>query len=301
MRSVFASVLLLLAACETSTPSDAGSLPEQDSGVLVVDAGDDFDAGTDAGTDAGLATSSQGAGKLPCTRMGSVNTTAGAKGYCVATIGSIEVKVIEPDDVLTNRAPLRLAVYVHGDGARTYLNDTAPRFHAPWTTSHHVLYVTVLAANTCAWWTKPTVNPCDAGVTLADRDLAGVNARALEDVITAVRAGWDVANDQVLYGGASGGSIFLSADYLPRFGAAHPGRWALSCGGEVPWSPIDGDATASDLWFTWGDQDFLAPDVTAAVAWFGDAGFPVDTRVVAGAQHCAFDHLGRTIEVWSAP
>jgi len=37
------------------------------------------------------------------------------------------------------------------------------------------------------------------------------------------------------------------------------------------------------------------------VAWFGDAGFPVDTRVVAGAQHCAFDHLGRTIEVWSAP
>ena len=157
MRSVFAAVLLL-AACETSTPSDdAGSLPEQDSG-LVVDAGDDDagvdDAGFDAGSDAGLATSSQGAGKLPCTRMGSVNTTAGAKSYCVATIGSIEVKVIEPDDVLTNRAPLRLAVYVHGDGARTYLNDTAPRFHAPWTTSHHVLYVTVLAANT-AFAPKP--------------------------------------------------------------------------------------------------------------------------------------------------
>lgn len=308
MRRLLPSlVLIFFVACEAPAPSmDAGVLEdagmhEEDAGA--VDAGD-ADAGAvdagevDAGRDAGWG-SSQGAGGLACVRTGSVNTSVGAKSYCVAQVGNVEVKIITPDDLTTNRAPLTLALYAHGDGARAYLNDTALRFHAPWTTSHHVLYVAALAPNQCAWWTKPTVNPCDAGVTTADRD-DGLNAASFEAVIAAVRAGWDVSDERVLFGGASGGSIFLSADYLPRHGAAHPGVWALSCGGEVPWAPVTGDVTSSFLSFTWGDQDFLLPDITAAVAWFGDAGVPLATKVIPGAQHCAFDHLGRTVEIWDA-
>ncbi|MFZ5440663.1 MAG: hypothetical protein ACOZQL_11690 [Myxococcota bacterium] len=288
-----------------SMPGDAGA---EDAGAE--DAGTDDAGVTDAGTvdagqvDAGPADggtgSSHGSGKLACSRTGTVSTSAGVKTYCVATVGGVELKIIEPDDVATNAAPLQLALYVHGDGARAYFNDTAPRLHAPWTTRRHVLYVAALAPNTCAWWTKPSVNPCDAGVTTADRDQDGLNADALEAVVTALRAHWDLADAPVLFGGASGGSIFLSADYLPRYGAAHPGVWALSCGGEIPWTPITGDVRSSFLSFTWGDQDFLLPDITAAVAWFGDAGVPLATRVIAGAQHCAFDHLGRTVEIWDA-
>lgn len=285
------------ASVDAGRSGDAGA---DDAGAQDAGATDDagvFDAGMTI--DAGPG-SSMGAGGLTCLRTGSVTTSEGARSYCVAKVGDVEFKVIEPSDLTTNRAPLRLALYLHGDGARTYTNDTAPRFHAAWTTSHHVLYVIPLAANGCAWWVKPGFTACDDSATVNDRDQDGVNAAALEAVVTAVRAGWNVADEGVLYGGASGGSIFLSADYLPRYGSAHPGTWALSCGGEVPWVGVDGDVTRSFLSFTWGDQDFLAPDITAAVSWFSDAGVPLATQVVAGADHCGFDHLGRTVEIWNA-
>jgi hypothetical protein len=283
--------LLLLTACEVVPVVDAGDVPDA---AVVLD-----DAGT---IDAGPARSG-GTGKLTCLRTGQVNTTVGAKPYCVGSVAGVEFKVIEPDDVASPE-PMRLAVYVHGDGARAYVNDTALRIQAPWTTSHHVLYVAALAPNGCAWWVKPGVDACDAGASLGDRDTAGLNAAALEAVVTAVRAGWDVLDAPMLFGGASGGSIFLSASYLPRYGSARPGVWALSCGGEVPWTSFSWDGGSADqsrLSFTWGDQDFLAPDITQAVGWFSDAGFPVETKLVPGAQHCAFDHLGRTTEIWGAP
>ena len=283
-------VVMVLGACEVVPGVDAGE--GADAAVAVVE-----DAGV---VDAGPARS-HGAGKYTCLRTGQVSTTAGVKAYCVGSVAGVEFKVIEPDDVASPE-PMRLAVYVHGDGARAYVNDTALRIQAPWTTSHHVLYVAALAPNGCAWWVKPGVDACDAGPGFNDQDLEGFNAAALEQVITTVRAGWDVLDAPVLFGGASGGSIFLSASYLPRYGGARPGVWALSCGGEVPWTAFSwGAADQSRLSFTWGDQDFLAPDITQAVGWFSDAGFVVETKVVPGAQHCAFDHLGRTTEIWGAP
>jgi hypothetical protein len=313
----FVGVAIILSACGAGPVADAGTAPdaavEEDAGAVdagavdaggvdagAVDAGGVDAGGVDGGQDAGPA-SSRGSGKLTCVRNGTVNTSAGAKSYCVGSVAGVEFKVIEPDDV-TSPFPMRLAVYVHGDGARAYVNDTALRIQAPWTTSHHVLYVAVLAPNRCAWWVKPGVNACDGGASVNDRDLAGSNAVALEQVITAVRAGWDVLDAPMLFGGASGGSIFLSASYLPRYGDSRTGVWALSCGGEIPWSPLVGASPEqSRLSFTWGDQDFLVPDITQAVGWFTDAGFPVDTRLIPGAQHCAFDHLGRTTEIWDLP
>ncbi len=283
-------LLLVLSSCEVASVVDAGE--EADASVEGPDASVEV-------RDAGPAHSG-GLGKLTCTRTGSVNTTAGVKTYCVSNVAGVEFKVIEPDDAGTSE-PMRLAVYVHGDGARAYVNDTALRLHAPWTTRNHVLYVAALAPNGCAWWVKPGVDACDAGATVNDRDLGGANADALEQVITTVRAAWDVLDAPVLYGGASGGSIFLSGSYLPRYGGARPGVWALSCGGEVPWSASTALPDQSRLSFTWGDQDFLAPEITQAVGWFSDAGFPVETKLVPNAQHCAFDHLGRTTEIWAAP
>jgi hypothetical protein len=315
-------------------PLDAGPTSQPDAGHEVPDASTSFDAGqpdasfdagqNDAGTldaglfdaglfDAGLSDagslSSQGSGKLVCSRMGSVNTTSGSKPYCVATVAGVELKIIEPDDLLTNRLPMRLAVYVHGDGARAHINDTALRIQAPWTTSHHVLYVSALAPNACAWWVKPGVDACADGgiVTNNDRDLSGFNAQALESAIDAVRAGWNVANSPMLFGGASGGSIFLTASYLPRYGATRRGHVAASCGGEIPWVPLAWDAGAPDagatlptkIYFTYGDQDFLLSDIVAARNWFRGAQFFVDEKIVPGAAHCAFDHLGRTTEIWN--
>lgn len=314
-RPVVFLVCCALFSCEPVPAADAG-FPVADAGDASTDAGPPdagtadggsdagpSDAGADAGTDAGAA-SSRGSGKLTCQRTGTVNTTAGVKSYCVATAGGAEFKLIEPDDVATNPAPLQLAVYLHGDGARAYTGDTALRLQAPWTTSHHVLYVAARALDGCAWWVAPGVDACDAGVVGDGRDLAGVNAQALEAIVTAVRAGWDVADAPMLFGGSSGGSIFLSGSYFPRYGGARQGTWALNCGGDAPWTPLSWDAGEPGphrFFFTWGDQDFLKPDILAAEDWFGAAGFPVNEKIIAGAGHCGFDHLGRTTEIWGTP
>ncbi|WP_375741894.1 hypothetical protein NR800_20295 [Corallococcus interemptor] len=52
-------------------------------------------------------------------------TDAGTLTYCVAQVGATEVKYIEPKPGIAP-APMRLAIYLHGDGASTY-NGSNPR------------------------------------------------------------------------------------------------------------------------------------------------------------------------------
>ncbi|MBN9683009.1 MULTISPECIES: hypothetical protein [unclassified Corallococcus] len=317
-RFVLAAVLALgLSAC-----SDDPDEVTPDSGTPITDAGTDIDSGTDAGTDVDAGTdagtdidagtdagpgSSGGSGKLACSRTGTVNTDAGTLTYCVAQVGATEVKYIEPKQGIAP-APMRLAIYLHGDGAATY-NGSNPRSlftHGGWTYGHNTLYVTALAPNKCAWWTVPSRTDCSTDGTDADRDLEGKNAAELVSLIEALRKGWDIQDGPILFGGSSGGSIELTASFLPRYGDRYPGIYALSCGGEKPWSgQMDWDASNAALrgdtkfWFTYGDQDFLYQDIQDAKAYFGNLQFPVNDKVIAGAAHCAFDQVGRVTEVWN--
>ncbi|MFB1479955.1 hypothetical protein [Corallococcus sp. RDP092CA] len=319
-RFVLAAVLALgLSACsddpdevtpDSGTPTtdaghDAGTDVDAGTGA---DAGTDVDAGTDAGTDVDAGTgSSHGSGKLACSKTGTVSTDAGTLTYCVAQVGATEVKYIEPKQGITP-APMRLAIYLHGDGAATY-NGSNPRSlftHGGWTYGHNTLYVTALAPNKCAWWTVPERTDCSTDAPIEARDLEGRNAAELASLIEALRKGWDIQDGPILFGGSSGGSIELTASFLPRYGDRYPGIYALSCGGEKPWTgSMDWDASNAALrggtqfWFTYGDLDFLYPDIQDAKAYFGGLGFPVNDKVIAGAEHCAFDQVGRVTEVWS--
>ncbi|WP_255442030.1 hypothetical protein [Corallococcus sp. Z5C101001] len=337
-RFVLAAVLALgLSACsddpDESTPdsgirADAGSDAGVDAGPDVdagtdagVDAGIDAgvdggtDAGVDAGTDAGVDAgtdagtgSSHGSGKLPCSRTATVSTDAGTLTYCVAQVGATEVKLIEPKAGIAP-GPMRLAIYLHGDGALTYTGSN-PRSlftHGGWTYGHNTLYVTALAPNKCAWWTVPERTDCTTEAPVEARDLEGKNAAELVGLIEALRRGWDIQDGPILFGGSSGGSIELTASFLPRYGDRYPGIYALSCGGEKPWTgSMDWDAANASLrggtkfYFTYGDQDFLLQDIQAAEAYFGGLQFPVDDKVIPGAAHCAFDQVGRVSEVWNA-
>ncbi|AFE06917.1 hypothetical protein COCOR_06418 [Corallococcus coralloides DSM 2259] len=315
-RFVLAAVLALgLSACSDDpdevTP-DSGTNPTTDAGTNT-DAGTDVDAGTDAGTDVDAGTdagpgSSGGSGKLGCSRTGTVNTDAGTLTYCVAQVGATEVKYIEPKQGIVPE-PMRLAIYLHGDGAAVYTGNN-PRSlftHGGWTYGHNTLYVTALAPNKCAWWVKPEYTTCSPdGAPLSERDLEGKNAAELVSLIEALRKGWDIQDGPILFGGSSGGSIQLTSSFLPRYGDRYPGIYALSCGGEKPWSgQMDWDATNAALrggtkfYFTYGDQDYLLQDIQAAEEYLGGLGFPVNDKVIPGATHCQFDQVGRVSEVWN--
>ena len=108
------AVLMLAAGC----PAPAEDSPDAaESGPDAAIAGADAaSAGLDAalpGPDAGPA-SSHGQGGLACASTGVVSSGGANYSYCVATVAGVEMKIVEPEP---GTGPLRLAVYLHGDGA----------------------------------------------------------------------------------------------------------------------------------------------------------------------------------------
>ncbi len=286
----FAVSLVFLVACASADATDR-TAPTTDAGG----------AETDGGVlDAASATplGSGGKGGVDCTST----RTLGDRKVCVASAGGSELRIVEP---VTAPGPLRLAVYVHGDGARAYVNDGAMRAMLPWADAHHALVVPVLAPNACAWWQKATQTDCSDTAT-PDPDTTGANAEALDAVLRLVRSRYDVRLDATFFYGASGGSVFLSKSFLRRFGNTYPGAYALNCGGEkadlpFAWDPSDAKARGSSkLFFSYGDLDFLKPDIERAMPFYEGLGFPIDRHVIAGAEHCAFDAHGRAVAVFSA-
>lgn len=310
------AALLLAVACPAPAPVDVA-----DAAFETVDAAfaPDASAGLDAaapGPDAGPA-SSHGTGGLACTSTGVVSSSGMDYGYCVASVAGVEMKVVEPEP---GTGPLRLAVYLHGDGAGPYSSGLALRKLVPWTTTHRTLLVAARAPNACAWWLKPSYTVCDGTTPAPDEaiDRGGENAQALLSALEALRAGWDVLDSPVLFGGSSGGSIFLTASFFPLHGDRFPGAYALSCGGDAPWAGgMAWDTTkpalvgASKLFFTYGDKDFVKPDVLGAIAYYQGLAVPTEVKVIAesvaeGTSHCgnvggsySYDQIGRVGEVWA--
>jgi pimeloyl-ACP methyl ester carboxylesterase len=132
------------------------------------------------------------------------------------------------------------------------------------------------------------------------------NAAALLTALLGLLKAYDVRTDGLRYYGSSGGSIFLTQEWLPLHGGAYPGVFALMCGGEVStrawgWDVTDASLRAkSPLFFTYGDQDFLLPDITKAIADLTGRGFALTSKVVPNATHCAFDAHGEAVGIWSA-
>ena len=117
---------------------------------------------------------------------------------------------------------------------------------------------------------------------------------------------YDVRTDGLRYYGASGGSIFLTDEWIPLHAGTYPGVFAIMCGGDASsrtyaWDTTDAALRAKNpLWFTYGDQDFLLTDEKASVAAFKGKGFAVTEKVVPNAGHCAFDAHAEAMGIWSA-
>lgn len=315
VSTAFFPVLLVVGACSTSPAETSGT---STTGTTTTTSTNTETGTTTTGPDAGKG-SSQGQGGIACSSTGVVSQSGADYSYCVAKAGSVEMKIVEPQS--GGAGPLHLAVYLHGDGAGPYGSHLDLRKLAPWTTTHNVLLVAALAPNACAWWLAPSYTTCDATTPVPDSaiDTGGENAAALKAAIEALRAGWDIADSPVLFGGSSGGSIFLSASFLPLFGDRFPGAWALSCGGDAPWAgglSWDGkdpsQVGANKLFFTYGDKDFVVPDVLQSIGFYQGASIPTDVKVIpeavaSGSSHCgnvggsySYDQIGRVAEVWSS-
>ena len=306
-RTLFAlAVLPLFVACSGNpvSPATDGAVEPvpQDAALPSADAEPVADAAPppkDAADAAPpLATSTKGSGGIPCTNRGDLG---GGRSFCNATFGGAAVKLAEPAG---GSGAFKIVAYLHGDGAAAHNSNSAMRALLPWADAHHAIVLSVLSPNRCAWWQAPTQTDCTGSVFVADED--GLNADAFRSVLDAVRGAYDVTLGNAFYYGSSGGSVFLTLSFLRRFGDGYPGIYALNCGGEKPMKPIGWDTSSpakragTQLYFTYGDQDFLKGDIEVALPFFTGRGFPTSTKVIAGAEHCAFDGHGRAIEVFKA-
>ncbi len=323
-RSSLLLVACLVAACSAKAlppTEDAGedAAVAMDSGAADADAGAtdaDFDGGPDArdalvdapsaDADAGDAgdgapppISTGGSGGVTCTGSG---TLASGRTYCVGALGGSEFKLVEPPPA---PGPLRVLAFLHGDGALAYQDDSALEALLPWADAHNALVLAVRSPNACAWWQHPTQTDCTPSAPFVP-DLDGLNADALRAVLDGVRRGYDVSNGPAFYYGASGGSVFLTLSFLRRFGDLYPGYYALNCGGErsarpFAWNTADpAKRGPTRLSFTYGDRDFLRPDIEVAIPHFTSLGFPTDALLLPDTEHCAFDTSARALAVFSA-
>jgi hypothetical protein len=304
-------LLASLCACSSSSSSPAADT-STDGGV----SDNTFDASTDAQdpsdsaeTDGAVEGSSQqdqsskGSGGITCDSKTMLDT--GGHTACLASASGTQFKLTEP---VGGSGPAYLGIYLHGDGAAAYTSNSAVKRMLTLADQTHMLLIAVLAPNKCAWWQKPDkVFAADCTSTTEDPDTTGANAQALANVLEAVRKAYDIRNDPYLYYGASGGSIFVTGEFYPRFGNKYPGAMAMNCGGATPnqsdytWDVNNTSLRGSTKWyFTYGDKDFLADASHQSFAYFQGLGFPVDEKIIAGADHCAFDGHARALEVWTA-
>lgn len=301
------AIPLFAFACSDAAPSDTpdGATPDDDAQVALPDGGTEpTDAQNPGDADASDGAvpgpgSTKGTGGITCT---SREDLGNGRSACVTTILGSEIKLVEPQG---GTGPLKLGAYLHGDGAAAHKSNSAIKALLPWADKNHALVVSVLSPNKCAWWQAPTQTDCSASATpVADAD--GLNADDFKGVLDKIRSAYDVTLGNAYYYGSSGGSVFLTLHFFRKYGDGFPGIYALNCGGEKPMKPIGWDTAdaakraGTKLFFTYGDQDFLKPDIEVAIPYFGGLGFPTDTKVIAGAGHCEFDGHGRAAEIFEA-
>jgi hypothetical protein len=282
-------------------PAPAGDSDAHDAAPApvspVVDASTDA---RDASPDSGVL-GTGGSGGLACTR---VDSLADGRQSCVATVGSVELKITMGTTTSANvGVPRRLGLYLHGDGADSHKNNSVLEAMLPWADAVHGLAVSALAPNGCAWWLAPSY---DCNGSDSPLDVGRQNSAALETALDALAAAYDLRTDGMRYYSASGGSIFLTYEWIPLHGGDHPGVFALMCGGVVSSVPFAWDTNDASLRarnpmsFTYGSEDGLRPQIEQTTAAYLGRGLSVTTKMIPNQGHCTFDVHGEAMGIWSA-
>jgi hypothetical protein len=273
-----------------NTTDDAGTpLPE-------VDASSPADAGTDSSPDSGEAGPSEPPDDLTCIATG---TMPGGRTYCEARLGGTLVRIADK----RTRGPAKLLVFVHSDGGTGYYDNGGLFFHLAWAEANNARVVSVLAPNGCAWWQAPSHNCASAAI---EPDSNGDNAPVLHAALNELRTKIMLNADPIYVHADSGGAIFVSYSFLPKFGDKHPGRYAINCGGVASplllrYTPSAALLATTRIEYTYGDRDYQASDAHSAFLYYQNRGFRTGETILPNVGHCEFNTSARADAVFSAP
>lgn len=255
--------------------------------------GPTFDGGQpDGGVDGGemdATISGPDAGLLPIVSCGEAKETRRGVSYCETEIARLTVAFVP---LLDGRRPTHLAAYFHGDGAGDWPSIQP---YGDWARDNDVLFISVLAPNEDdfgpRWWLRPTDESTAALVEL------------LEEFFTT----YSLPRDEVLFTGVSGGSQYLTNNFVHRAGDQFQGVIVMNCGGSRPSGPpfwdFDDETLRGrfSLHFNYSTEDFLRAGIEAADTYWSEQNFRVTRRITEGTGHCmGIDQHQEAIGLWEA-
>lgn len=183
-------------------------------------------------------------------------------------------KTIIPADAGPDKA-YGLTIHLHGDGGGDYQWLFEPNVAIG--KKHDLIGIVVMAPNAAKRWYNDGEK----------------NAVFLSELIEKeLFAKYNVDPERVYFSGVSGGSQFLTGQFLPLFGGRYNSGAVLLCGGPASWLKSF-DASESFVkrfklaWYTHAG-DFLADQVEAGIEFYKDKGFQVDAEILPGGKHCEF-------------
>lgn len=268
LASAFCAALMSLSACGASD----GSLKLTD--TPHIQSGDALPGSVNSG-DANPAST-----PLPTpTPARSTQGTGGALGlvedsYTAVNGLSGKIRLQVPQDHGPGH-PHGLLVYLHGDGGKDYdwfFDDVKDAAEA-----NGLIAMSARSPNDGAAWYKNGEK----------------QAEYLDEVLQKrVFPQYDITFAQVVFVGASGGSQFLTGQFIPKYGANYEGGSLQMCGGPRNWLanfPAKPEFLKRfTLAFYTQRGDMLFPQVEQGIAYYESQGMQVLKELPDGTGHCAF-------------
>jgi hypothetical protein len=122
-------------------------------------------------------------------------------------------------------------------------------------------------------------------------------AQFFDEMLKAILSKHHVDRGRVFLTGISGGAVFITGRYLPRYGAGYRGGAVLLCGGsatdtytngkEIYLNPPEFRANFPMYFFTM-KGDYLYQQILEGTKSYRDAGFSVLSKFPDGGGHCSF-------------
>lgn len=214
----------------------------------------------------------------------------------------VEFKVFLPAG-FSKAKSTRLALFLHGDTANGYYENyfTSLKTYA---LKRGFIFAAALSPNGNSWWHENEF------------------ATDLHLALTTLKKRLNFSTKDILFSGVSGGSTFLTMQFIPMVGKNYSGTIAATCGG-APGSAFRTNEiaqlkTSYDLNFIYRDGDFLADPngtygdvISKTIRQYNDYGFKVAKKVIprilpnetaaeaAMPTHCRFDVNDEIIKIWS--
>ena len=200
---------------------------------------------------------------------------------CASAVAGISVPYLLPE----SENPKQLGLYFHGDlgGAHNRIPSSS---YLEFAYKNNILFMApvspIIGSNGKEQWSDHQ------------------RADDVAEMILAFAEAYNTPTDKVLFSSASGGSTYLTNEFIPKAGDQVQGTFALACGASQPsggvfsWDTNNtGIKDKIKIFYYYTPGDFLEDAIVESNTFYSGLGFSTDSEEdMTGMGHCGGDWSG---------